>query len=212
MHNAPQHLAEPPNLARARAFTRVLGPIAIVGGATSLVMGVVMWAVQAGVLATMVMAYGAVTTIFGLGTWARTESALGRTVRWIIVLIFLAGGGLALLQWAQLLWGSRVSTASLSTDLTILGFYLMAGPALIVPGVLAAVRPAWVPLIVAPAIVAVASTAVVGLMVLTSMGTSMLSLGDTSNPLMLTISMVITAIASAGVLLWPLTSWKRIVQ
>lgn len=212
MQQVPQHLVEPPNLARARAFTRVLGPIAIVGGVTSVTMGVVMWVVQTGILATIVIAYGGVTTLFGLAAWARTESILGRTVRWIVVLIFLVGGGLALLQWAQLLWGSRVSTSSMSTDLTMLGFYLMAGPALIVPGVLAAVRPAWVPLIVAPAIVAIASTAVVGLVVLTSMGTSVMGLGDASRPLMLTIAMVITTIASAVVLLWPLTSWKRITS
>lgn len=211
MRDAPLHVVEPPNLARARAFTRILGPVAIVGGITSLLMGIVMWALDAGMMATIIMAYGSVAAVFGCAAWARTESGLGMFARWLVVAVFLTGGGLALLQWSQLLWGSRSSTASLSTDLTVLGFYLMAGPALIVPGVLAAVRPAWVPLIVAPAIVAIASTAVVGLFVVTIMGSSAIGIGDASNHGLLTIAMVIVTVVSAAILLWPLTKWRRIV-
>ncbi len=50
----------------------------------------------------------------------------------------------------------------MQTDLSVMGFYLMAGPALLVPAGLAAVRPGWVPLIVVPAIVSLAGASVLG--------------------------------------------------
>ncbi|MBU3741442.1 MAG: hypothetical protein FGM24_04060 [Candidatus Kapabacteria bacterium] len=203
MNDETMRHAQPPNLAKARAYTRVLGPAAIVGGSATTLLGIVLTVLGGGVLATIIVAYGIVSSIFGLAAWARTESIHGVLARWAVVIVFLLSGGLALLQWAELLWGSRWSTSSMNMDLTVLGFYLMAGPALIVPGILAALRPAWVPLIVAPAIVAMASTAVVGLAVITMIGMSIPAL-DTVPHGMGTILMVIVAVVAAAVLLWPM--------
>lgn len=204
MSELHQRFAEPPNLAKARAYTRVLGPAAIIGGIAASIIGLIMWLVGGGVLATIILAYGIVCAIFGSAAWARTESMPGIVARWAVVAIFLGAGGLALLQWAQLLWGSRLSTASMNTDLTILGFYLMAGPALLVPGLLAAIRPAWVPLIVAPAIVAMAATAVVGLSVITMIGTAIPTGAAMQHSSIQTVLMLVVAIGSALIVLWPL--------
>lgn len=204
MSELHQRFAEPPNLAKARAYTRVLGPAAIIGGIAASIIGLIMWLVGGGVLATIILAYGIVCAIFGTAAWARTESMPGIVARWAVVAIFLGAGGLALLQWAQLLWGSRLSTASMNTDLTILGFYLMAGPALLVPGLLAAIRPAWVPLIVAPAIVAMAATAVVGLSVITMIGTAIPTGAAMQHSSIQTVLMLVVAIGSALIVLWPL--------
>lgn len=204
MSELHQRFAEPPNLAKARAYTRVLGPAAIIGGIATSIIGLIMWLVGGGVLATIILAYGIVCAIFGTAAWARTESMSGIVARWAVVATFLGAGGLALLQWAQLLWGSRLSTASMNTDLTILGFYLMAGPALLVPGLLAAIRPAWVPLIVAPAIVAMAATAVVGLSVITMIGTAIPTGAAMQHSSIQTVLMLVVAIGSALIVLWPL--------
>lgn len=204
MSELHQRFAEPPNLAKARAYTRVLGPAAMVGGTATSIIGLILWLVGGGVLATIILAYGIVCAIFGSAAWARTESMPGIVARWAVVAIFLGAGGLALLQWAQLLWGSRLSTASMNTDLTILGFYLMAGPALLVPGLLAAIRPAWVPLIVAPAIVAMAATAVVGLSVITMIGTAIPTGAAMPHSSIQTVLMLVVAIGSALIVLWPL--------
>lgn len=203
MNDGTMRHVQPPNLAKARAYTRVLGPAAIVGGSATTILGIVMLLLGGGVLATIIVAYGIVSSIFGLAAWARTESVHGMLARWAVVIVFLLSGGLALLQWAELLWGSRWSTSSMNMDLTVLGFYLMAGPALIVPGLLAAIRPAWVPLIVAPAIVAMASTAIVGLAVVTLIGLSIPALEAVPHGAP-TVLMVTVAVVAVGVLLWPM--------
>ncbi len=204
MSELHQRFAEPPNLVKARAYTRVLGPAAMLGGSAAAIIGTIMWMVGGGVLATIIIAYGIICAIFGTAAWARTESVPGIAARWAVVAIFLGAGGLALLQWAQLLWGSRMSTASMNTDLTFLGFYLMAGPALLVPGLLAAIRPAWVPLIVAPAIIAMAATAVVGLSVITMMGVGVPASDPAANTGIQMVLMIAAVIASALVVLWPM--------
>lgn len=152
--------ADEPNLPAARRFTRELGPAALASGVLILFNGIVLIALESPYSSWLAAPYGLLLAAFGAAAYVRTETALGKVLRWMVVAIFSFGGCYALLQWAQLIWGSRAH--ALEGDLMLMGLYLMAGPALLVPAGLALARPGWVPLIVVPAIVALAGASVVG--------------------------------------------------
>lgn len=146
-----------PNLDRARAFTRLLGPSAMIGGTLIAIQGFAMEALQAQDT-FFIVPYGLVLILFGAAAFLRTESIPGQLLRWAVVALFALAGAFALYQWAILIWGSDLAQSS--TDVTVMGFYLMAGPALLVPAGLAVVRSGWVPLIVTPAIVSLVAASV----------------------------------------------------
>jgi len=152
--------ADRPSLEAARQFTRDLGPATMAVGAMTSVLALVLHMMDSAFAAYFALPLGLVLFLFGAAAFARTESLIGQLVRWAVVGVFVFGGGYALFHWAQLIWGSR--GAVVQGDLTMMGFYLMAGPALLVPAGLAVVRPGWVPLIVTPAIVALVSAGWVG--------------------------------------------------
>lgn len=147
-------LTDRPNLDRAREFTRVLGPAAMIAGTLTTILGLA----DASLQDVYVLPYGLLQILFGAAAFARTESMLGQLLRWAVVVVFVAGGGMSLVQWAILIWGSPITQSE--ADVTVMGFYLMAGPALLVPAGLAVVRSGWVPLIVTPAIVSLAAASI----------------------------------------------------
>lgn len=149
-----------PDLGAVRQFTRDVGPAAMLAGTLIAIHGMVLHVIDSPFALWLVLPCGLLLVLFGAAAFARTESTFGSLLRWMIVLTFAGGGAFALWQWSQLIWGSR--GASLSGDVTLMGLYLMAGPALLVPAGLAVARPAWVPLIVTPAIAAIASASVLG--------------------------------------------------
>lgn len=153
-------MSDRPNLDLARQFTRDLGPASIAAGILITLHAAVLHAMYSSFAELYVLPYGLLLIVFGGAAFARTESKTGQGLRWVVVLIFAAGGGLSLLQWGELIWGTRVG--AVQGNLSAVGFYLMAGPALLVPAGLAAVRPGWVPLIVVPAIVSLAGASVLG--------------------------------------------------
>ena len=149
-----------PSLNAARAFTRDVGPASMAVGALISVHALVLHLIDSPYADLFVLPLGLLLFLFGAAAYYRTESLTGQLLRWSVVGTFAAGGCYALLQWAQLIWGAR--HVVVQGDLTMMGLYLMAGPALLVPAGLAAVRPGWVPLIVTPAIAALTSAALVG--------------------------------------------------
>lgn len=143
-----------PNLDRARAFTRVLGPAAMIAGTLIAILGLA----HPTASELYILPLGLLHVLFGAAAYARTESMVGQLLRWAVVVVFVLGGGFSLVQWAILIWGSPITQSSV--DVTAMGFYLMAGPALLVPAGLAVVRSGWVPLIVTPAIVSLSAASV----------------------------------------------------
>jgi hypothetical protein len=149
-----------PNLDAAREFTRDVGPAAMVVGILVSIHGIILHLMNAPFAEAYIVPLGFLLFLFGVAAFARTETLTAQLVRWAVVACFAGGGGFALYTWATLLWGSR--SASIEGDLSMMGLYLMAGPALLVPAGLAAFRAGWVPLIVLPAIVAMASASIIG--------------------------------------------------
>ena len=147
-----------PNLDRAREFTRAFGPVAGAAGLciTLLSLGVV----GSPIADAQPLALGLVLLLFGWAAHARTETVAGRIAQWGVTLVFLAGGVWSLLQWVPIIWGSH--HASAGENLQLLAVWLTMGPALFVPGLLAAIRPGWTPLIVVPAILSLATAGVIG--------------------------------------------------
>lgn len=196
MTTAP--LSDRPNLDIARRFTRDLGPAAMIGGMLIAVHGLVLHIIDSAFASWFVFPYGLVLTLFSAAAFARTETMSGQLLRWAVVVAFTVGGGLSLLQWAVLIFGSR-STA-VSGDLTLMGFYLMAGPALLVPAGLAAVRPGWVPLIVTPAVVSLLAASLVGHGTLLFL--SLTTDGGATSPLPDVMLMIGVLLSDAAVLLY----------
>ncbi|MBK6417577.1 MAG: hypothetical protein IPG73_12245 [Ignavibacteria bacterium] len=149
---------ERPNLDLARAYTRAVGPTAIAVGAAIALQG--LFLLPTVVAQYQPLAYGLVMMLFGTAAYARTESVMGRIAQWCVTLVFVAGGVWSLLQWVPLIWGPQHVGAS--GDLSLIALWLTAGPALFVPGLLAAVRPGWTPLIVVPALLSIAFAAMMG--------------------------------------------------
>ena len=151
-------LTDKPNLDRARDFTRRVGPAAIAAG---LIITLLSLTILGSALASaQPLALGLVMMLFGWAAYARTETASGRIAQWGVTLVFASGGVWSLLQWVPIIWGSH--HASAGEDIMTLAVWLTMGPALFVPGLLAAVRPGWTPLIVIPAILSLAFAAAVG--------------------------------------------------
>ncbi len=149
-----------PNLDLARQFTRDIGPATMIVGMLIAIHAIVMQIIGSTFVELFVLPYGLVMILFGAAAFARTETIGGQGLRWVVVLVFAGGGAFSLWKWAELIWGAR--SATMMGDPMMMGFYLMAGPALLVPAGLAAVRPGWVPLIVVPAIVSLAGGSVLG--------------------------------------------------
>ncbi|MBU3699037.1 MAG: hypothetical protein FGM33_03370 [Candidatus Kapabacteria bacterium] len=147
-----------PNLDRARSFTRRVGPLAMGVG---LVVTLLSLPAFGSALATaQPLALGLVLLLFGWAAYARTESMQGRMAQWGVTLVFCAGGAWSLMQWVPVLWGPH--NADLGSNIMLLAVWLTMGPALFVPGLLAAVRPGWTPLIVIPAILSLSFAAALG--------------------------------------------------
>lgn len=152
-----------PNLDLSRQYTQRIGAPAVRIGATIAIVAVAMlFTSDYGLYA---LAYGLVMFLFGYAALARTESTGGRIAQWGVTGAFVLGGIWSLLQWVPLIWGPHHQPVD--QNLTLIALWLTAGPALFVPGVLAAVRPGWTPLIVVPALLSIAFAGTVGVVVLT---------------------------------------------
>lgn len=147
-----------PDLDRAREYTRRVGPQALRIGATITLYAIAMLFTSEYGLYTI--AYGVIMFLFGYAALARTESRGGRIAQWGVTLVFVAGGVWSLLQWVPLIWGPHHQP--LQQNLSLIALWLTAGPALFVPGVLAAIRPGWTPLIVVPALLSIAVAGMIG--------------------------------------------------
>lgn len=147
-----------PDLDRARAYTRVVGAPAIRIGVTNTFYAIAMLFTSEYGLYTL--AYGLIMFLFGYAAVARTETRSGRVAQWGVTLVFVAGGVWSLLQWVPLIWGPHHQP--LQQNLSLIALWLTAGPALFVPGVLAALRPGWTPLIVVPALLSIAVAGMIG--------------------------------------------------
>ncbi len=147
-----------PDLDRARAYTRLVGAPAVRIGVTIALYAVAMF--FTGEYGLYALAFGGVMFLFGYAAVAPTESRGGRIAQWGVTLVFVAGGIWSLLQWVPLIWGPHHQP--LQQNLSLIALWLTAGPALFVPGVLAAVRPGWTPLIVVPALLSIAVAGMVG--------------------------------------------------
>lgn len=151
-----------PNLDLAREYTRRVGTPAIRIGASIAVIGIAMF--FTGTYGLYAIAYGGIMFLFGYAALARTESRGGRIAQWGVTLVFVAGGVWSLLQWVPLIWGSHHQP--MSQDLSLIALWLTAGPALFVPGILAALRPGWTPLIVVPALISLAFAGTIGFVII----------------------------------------------
>lgn len=160
--------ADRPDLDRARAYTRLVGAPAIRIGVTIALCAVVMF--FTGDYGLHALAFGGVMFLFGYAAAVRTESRGGRVAQWGVTLVFVAGGFWSLLQWVPLIWGSHHQP--LQQNLTLIALWLTAGPALFVPGVLAALRPGWTPLIVVPALLSIAVAGMIGFGVISATAAS----------------------------------------
>lgn len=155
-----------PNLDIARAFTRSIGPVAIAVGAAVSIQGALL--LGSPVAQYQPLPYGLVMMLFGWAAHARTETLQGRLAQWGVTLTFVAGGVWSLLQWVPLLWGPH--HGAMGDEIQLVALWLTAGPALLVPGVLAAIRPGWTPLIVVPALLSLAFAASIGYGALYALG------------------------------------------
>ena len=151
-----------PNLDRAREYTRRVGAPAIRIGATITLTSIVMLFISD--YGLYALAYGLIMFVFGYAALVRTESTGGRIAQWAVTAVFVAGGIWSLLQWVPLIWGSHHQP--MSQDLSLIALWLTAGPALFVPGILAALRPGWTPLIVVPALISLAFAGTVGFVII----------------------------------------------
>jgi hypothetical protein len=151
-----------PDLDRAREYTRRIGPHALRIGATITLYAIAMLFTSEYGLYTI--AYGVIMFLFGYAALARTESRGGRIAQWGVTFTFVAGGIWSLMQWIPLIWGPHHQP--LQQNLSLIALWLTAGPALFVPGVLAAIRPGWTPLIVVPALLSLAVAGSVGFAIL----------------------------------------------
>lgn len=149
-----------PNLELARDITRNTGPAAMAAGVVITVAGLTVLSSPSGLYVPS--AYGLLVMLFGLASWARTESVTGRIAQWLLTLVFAAGSAIALLKWAVLLWGSEHRNYTDGGDPALVAILLTAGPALLVPGLIAAIRPVWTPLIAFPALLSIAFAAAFG--------------------------------------------------
>jgi hypothetical protein len=149
-----------PNLELARDITRNTGPTAMVAGGVITAAGLMLMSSPSGLYVPA--AYGLLVTLFGLASWARTESVPGRIAQWLVTLVFAAGSAIALLKWAVILWGTEHRNYTDGGDPAMVAILLTAGPALLVPGLIAAIRPVWTPLIAFPALVSIAFAATFG--------------------------------------------------
>lgn len=153
--------SDKPNLDLAREFTRAIGMptmnIGLVIGALSAILVVM----RSPLVHWYLPYYGPVLVIFGAAAFYRTEHMAGKVARWGVVIAFGIGGAISISHWASLLLTSAPVSVSPET-LNSFAFYLMAGPALLVPALLALVRPGWTPLIVVPAILSLAMASMIG--------------------------------------------------
>ncbi|HBB26294.1 MAG TPA: hypothetical protein DCZ59_08520 [Bacteroidetes bacterium] len=147
-----------PNLDRAREVTRRVGPVSMSAGVVTIALSLVVLATP--LANAQPLALGLVMVLFGWAAYARTETPAGRLAQWGVTLTFVSGGVWSLLQWVPIIWGSH--HASAGDNLQLIAIWLTMGPALFVPGLLAAIRPGWTPLIVIPAIISLAFAATVG--------------------------------------------------
>jgi len=147
-----------PNLDRARAYTRTIGPIAFAVGAAVSIQGVLLFG--SAVQQFQPLAYGLVMMLFGWAAYARIESRGGRIAQLGVSSVLVGCGVWSLLQWVPLLWG--LHHTAIGENIGLVALWLMAGPALFVPGILVTVRPGWTPLIVVPALISLAFAATVG--------------------------------------------------
>jgi hypothetical protein len=152
-----QHL--PPNLQRARDFTRNVGPVSMAAGLVIAALGAILDAQYSALAHILTLPYGAVMVVLGLAAWARTESGLGIAARWVVAISLVIGSALALIAWLRVLMSDAASGMG---DPQLIAFYLVAGPALMAPAVLITWRPAWTPLVVIPAILSLALASVIG--------------------------------------------------
>lgn len=149
-----------PNLELARDITRNTGPAAMAAGVVITVAGLTVLSSPSGLYVPS--AYGLLVMLFGLASWARTEQLAGRIAQWLVSLVFAAGSAIALLKWAVILWGSEHRNYTDGGDPALVAILLTAGPALLVPGLIAAIRPVWTPLIAFPALLSIAFAAAFG--------------------------------------------------
>lgn len=149
-----------PNLELARDITRNTGPAAVAAGAVISLAGLALLSSPSGLYVPT--AYGLLVILFGLASWARTESIQGRIAQWLVTLVFTVGSAIALLKWAVILWGSEHRNYTDGGDPALVAILLTAGPALLVPGLIAAIRPVWTPLIAFPALMSIAFAAAFG--------------------------------------------------
>ncbi len=149
-----------PNLELARDITRNTGPAAMAAGVVITVAGLTVLSSPSGLYVPS--AYGLLVVLFGLASWARTEQLAGRIAQWLVSLVFAAGSAIALLKWAVILWGSEHRNYTDGGDPALVAILLTAGPALLVPGLIAAIRPVWTPLIAFPALLSIAFAAAFG--------------------------------------------------
>lgn len=153
--------SDKPNLDRAREFTRAIGMPTMNIGLVIGVLSAVFVLMRSPLMHWYIPYYGPVLVIFGAAAYFRTESVTGKAARWGVVVAFGTGGAISISHWASLLLTSAPLTVSPDT-LNSFAFYLMAGPALLVPALLALVRPGWTPLIVVPAILSLATASMIG--------------------------------------------------
>lgn len=153
--------SDKPNLDLAREFTRAIGMPTMNLGLVVGLLSAVLVLLRSPLMHWYLPYYGPVLVIFGAAAYFRTEHAAGKAARWGVVLAFGTGGAISISHWAALLLTSAPVTVSPDT-LNSFAFYLMAGPALLVPALLALLRPGWTPLIVVPAIVSLALASTIG--------------------------------------------------
>ncbi|CAN5492791.1 hypothetical protein BH10BAC6_BH10BAC6_06840 [soil metagenome] len=153
--------SDKPNLDLAREFTLAIGKPTMTLGLVIGTLSAVLVVMQSPLMHWYLPYYGTVLVIFGAAAYYRTEHVVGKVARWGVVLAFGIGGAISISHWASLLLTSAPVTVTPET-LNSFAFYLMAGPALLVPALLALLRPGWTPLIVVPAILSLAMASMIG--------------------------------------------------
>lgn len=188
-----------PNLDIARDITRTTGPVALIVGLVIAALGLSLLNAASGKY--MPAVYGLLIALFGWACYARTETTAGRIAQWLITIVFVSGAAVALLKWVTILWGSGQRNYTDGGDPAMVAILLTAGPALMVPGLIAAIRPGWTPLIAFPALVSIAFAAAFGYGALIPLG---MPDGD---PMLAYEPWVLAAISLAS--LWVLISGIR---